>query len=450
LSTPTYQTVPVSCPNCGSRFVTPVLTIVDASQNPQTKALFLAGQVNVAVCPQCGHAAMLSAPLVYHDADKELLFTYMPPEIGVSEVEQQRIIGDLTNRVMTSLPAEKRKGYLLRPRSFLRLEAMIEAILEADGITPAMLAQQRAKADLLDRLMRATSEEARKVIAQEDDALIDYEFFQLLSLNIELAEAQGQEEAAQQLLGLRSQLLEWTTLGHEIAAQEEAIASLGTEITREGLLEKLVEAARAGEEAKIEAMVTFARPAIDYIFYQQLTSRIEAAEKAKNRQDAKTLKALRETVLDLTAQIDAEMEKATREAAQFLQELLDSDDPKGVLRANVDRVDELFLDVLTTALDTARRSGKAERAEKLEQISSALMQLIQESQPPEVQFINQLLSADYPEGTQALLEENRQRVDDRLLELMRLIGDDFDQRGRSEAARRMEQIREQATAIAGA
>jgi ABC-type transporter Mla MlaB component len=447
VSTPTYQTIPITCPQCGNRFITPVLSIVDVGQSPQVKTLFLSGRLNVAVCPQCGNAGVLSTPLVYHDPDKELLLTFMPPELGGSEMEQQRIIGEMTNRVISTLPAEKRKGYLLRPRSFLRLQAMVEAILEADGITPEMLEAQRAKADLLQRLLQTSGEESRKIVARENDELIDYEFFQLLSLNLEMAQSEGQDTIADDLLALRGQLLEWTTLGHKVAAQEKAIESLSDDLTREELLDKLVEAARAGEEDQVEAMVAFGRPAIDYIFYQQLTSRIDAAIKSKNAQESQTLTSLRETILDLTAQIDAEMQRATQESAQFLQEVLDSDDPEQVLRSNLEQVDDLFMSVLASALERAQKSGETARLEELEEVSSALLQLIQESQPPEIRFINQLLSAEYPEATQAMLEENRDLVDERLLELMSLIGSDFDQRGRSEVAQRLEQIREQAAAL---
>jgi hypothetical protein len=447
VSTPTYQTVPVTCPQCGNRFITPVLNIVDVGQSPDLKTLFLSGRMNIAVCPQCGHAGVLNTPLVYHDPDKELLLTFMPPELGSTEMERQRIIGDLTNRVISALPSEKRKGYLLRPRSFFRLQAMVEAILEADGITPEMLEAQRAKSDLLDRLMQTTGEEARRIIARENDDLIDYEFFQLLTLNLELAQSEGQDALAQDLLGLREQLLEYTTLGRKVAAQEKAIESLGEDITREELLDKVVEAARAGEDAQVEAMVAFARPAIDYVFYQQLTARIDAAQKARNSQEAQMLKALRETILDLTAQLDAEMEKATQESAQFLQEVLDSDDPAQTLRSNLERVDDLFMSVLASALERAQKSRQKAQLEKLEKVSAALLEMIKESQPPEIRFINDLLSAEYPEGTRKMLEENRDLVDEKLLELMSLIGSDFDQRGRAEVAQRLEQIREQAASL---
>jgi len=63
--------------------------------------------------------------------------------------------------------------------------------------------------------------------------------------------------------------------------------------------------------------------------------------------------------------------------------------------------------------------------------------------------VNQLLSAEYPNGTLALLQENRQRIGDQLLEVMRLLAEDLGKRGREETAQRMIQIREQASGLAG-
>lgn len=443
----TYQTVPVSCPNCKARFITPLLTIIDASENPAAKTLFLSGQANIAVCPHCGYAGILNTPLVYHDPNKELLLTFTPTELDLPDMEQQRIVGELTNRLISSLPAEQRKGYLLRPRNFLRLEGMIEAILEADGITPEMVQAQRARVALLDRLLQATSEEARRLIAQENEKLLDYDFFQLLTVNLELAQVGGQAQAVQQLLALRNQLLEWTATGREIASREEAIRSLGREITREGLLDKLVQAALAGEQTQIETMVAVARPAIDYLFYRQLTERIEAAERAGDAGQAKTLKDLRQNILELTAQIDAEMQQAAEEANRFLQKILDSEDPERAVRTNLDQVDDLFLNVLSTRLRAAEQSGRTDEVERLRQVGDILMKLVLENQPAEVQFINELLNAEEPDGTTALLQANQQKITPRLLEMMRLVGEEMNKSGRLELAQRLGRIREQAAAL---
>jgi hypothetical protein len=449
LNVAAYQTVPVSCPNCNHRFASPVLTIIDADQSPEAKALLLAGRLNVAVCPQCGHAGMLSAPLVYHDPEKEILFTYVPSELGLSEVEQQRFIGDLTSRTMSALPPEQRKGYLLRPRTFLRLEGLIEAILEADGITPEMLESQRTRANLLERLLQATSEDARQAVARENDALIDYDFFELLTLNIELAEADSRQQIAQELLGLRRQLLEWATVGREVASREEAIKELGSHLTREELLEKLVGAALAGERAKVEAMVAFARPAIDYIFYQQLTARIEASQEAGDADQAEALKALRNEILEMTAEIDAEIQKASEQATQVLNEILQSNDIERAVRANIGQIDDLFFNAFAMRLNAAEQSSRSEDVEKLRQLGDVLLELIKESQPPQIRFINELLGAKYPDGTQALLEENRQQIDTELLEVMRLLGEDLTNTGRGEVAQRLAEIRQQAAAMVG-
>lgn len=447
MNAPAYQNVPVTCPSCGNRFVSPVLTIIDARQNPDAKAMFLSGRINVAACPQCGHAGLLNTPIVYHDPDKELLLTYVPAELGLPEIEQQRVIGDLTNRVMSSLPPEQRKGYLLRPQSFLRIEGMREAILNADGITPEMLEAQQAKVDLLDRLIRATSEDSRRTIAQESDQQLDYEFFQILTLNIELAQADGQEEVANQLLELRGQLLEWTSTGHEVAAREDAIRELGSGITREGLLDKLIQASQAGEDTKIDTMIAVGRPAIDYIFYQQLTSRIEAAQESGNTSEADSLKALRERVLDVTAEVDAEIQRATEQATQLLKQILDSNDLEAAVRANLDQIDELFLNAVALNLQAAEQAGRTEEVQRLQQVGDIMMKLIHESQPPEIQFINSLLSAGPAERTQELLEQSKDKLDARMLELMRLVEEDLRQSGRTELAQRLAEIQKQAASL---
>jgi hypothetical protein len=232
-----------------------------------------------------------------------------------------------------------------------------------------------------------------------------------------------------------------------MSAREEAIRSLGTQITREALLDKVVESALAGEHTKVEAMVAVARPAVDYMFYQQLTERLEAAQQAGDTTQADALRALRETILELTAQIDASIQQATEQAAQLLEKIIDSDDPERTLRANLPQMDELFLSVLQTSLDAAEKSGQQERAERLQKIGDVIMNLLEELQPPQIRLTNQLLGADYPDGTRALLEDNRQSVDAELLEIMQLVQEDLSASGQGPLAERLARIREQAAAM---
>ena len=75
------------------------------------------------------------------------------------------------------------------------------------------------------------------------------------------------------------------------------------------------------------------------------------------------------------------------------------------------------------------------------------MKVIEESQPPEVQFLNQLLLAEYPDETLGLLQENSQMVDTKLLELMHLVGEDMKEGGRVQVAEKLAQIQKQAEGL---
>lgn len=449
MSTPTYQTVSVTCPSCRTNFSTPIITIIDAQQNPEAKARLLMGQINIAVCPSCGSGGALGSPLVYHDSEKELLFTFMPSELGMPETEQQRVIGDLTNRVITSMPPEQRKGYLLRPRSFLRLEAMIEAILEADGISPEMLQEQRDKVELLEKLLNTPDESARRLLAKENDSLIDYGFFELLTLNLEMSQANGNDEVASQLEALRQQLLDWTSQGHDLRAEEEAIESLGDEITREGLLEKLIEAALADETVKIETMVAVARPFIDYQFYSQLTEKIDAAAATGDQQQAETLRNLRQTLLTLTDKVDAEVQEQAQKRAALLEKILASDDMESALRENMRFVDEMFLRILSVNMRAAEAEGRTEQAEKLGQIGQILTRLIESSQPPVIRMLTKLLSAESPADIEAVLNDHPDLTNADLITLLEDLKGQMEAEGRGDTAEQLGRVLDVAARLVG-
>jgi hypothetical protein len=309
---------------------------------------------------------------------------------------------------------------------------------------------QREKGALLERLLRSPDPEVRQILAGENDKLIDVEFFQLLAVNLQMAQAQGQAQAAQQLETLQQQLLQWTTMGKELAAREQAIRDLGTDVTREQLLEKIEAAALAGEQAKVETMVAVARPLVDYSFYQQLADHIEQAERAGDADRGNRLRALRESILELTEALDDEMQAASEEAAALLQEIMESDDLEAAVRDRLPQIDEVFMRILALNIEAAEKGGQTEELERLQQVGNALMSVIQERQPPVVRFINQLVSADYPRGTQALLEENQDMLDPELLEVMDMIHEDLVEGDRQELAQRLAQVRQQAAGLIGA
>jgi hypothetical protein len=113
------------------------------------KAAFLQGQINLAQCPQCGTTFAANVPLLYYDLEKELSLVLVPPDLNVIGSDQEKLIGDLTNSLVNSLPTEERKFYLFNPKQFLSLESMVKTILEADGISEEVLEAQAARAKLI-------------------------------------------------------------------------------------------------------------------------------------------------------------------------------------------------------------------------------------------------------------------------------------------------------------
>ncbi len=219
----------ISCPNCRQPVAVQVEQLFDLNEDPAAKERFLSGAVNRIQCPHCGFQGQMSTAVVYHDPDKELLFSFVPAELGLPRDEQEKMIGSLINRVVDALPQEKRKAYLFSPQTMLTYQGLIEQVLEADGITKEMIDAQQKKLSLLQRLI-TISDESLPQVAEEEDELLDSEFFALLSRLIESSMAAGDQTSASQFSGLQEKLLPLTTFGHQVQEQigemEAAVKSL--------------------------------------------------------------------------------------------------------------------------------------------------------------------------------------------------------------------------------
>ncbi|HEY63110.1 MAG TPA: hypothetical protein G4O02_00910 [Caldilineae bacterium] len=438
----TKQRMPVQCPNCHMSFVAEVYHIIDVGKEPALKQQFLAGQLNQTACPSCGTPITLTAPILYHDPAKEFLGVFVPPQANLTNLEQQQRIGELTNTLMNSLPPEQRKAYLLQPRQFLTLESMVEAILEADGITREMLDAQRERLSLLQRLVQAVEDDERlRIIAAENDEKLDEDFFALASAMIESAAAQGDAHSAQQLSTLLNKLMDMTTLGRRIRAQQEILSGLDENTTREDILERLI---NAKEDAAIEALVAVARPLMDYFFFQQLAERIEQAVRRGDQAEAQRLRDLRDRVLELQRQQDETIRQILERASRLLQAVLESDDPAATLRARKEEINETFMNVLAANIEAAERQGAIGAVRRLREIWEMTLNLLEEDLPSDLRLLNRLLRAEYPDGTRQLLMENRDELDQEFVESMRMMAESMRAQGQEELAKRLDNIRAQA------
>lgn len=405
-----------TCPRCRQPIMAEINQLLDNTADPQIKQLLLSGQINLAQCPACGYQGMIPTPIVYHDADKELLLTYFPPEIGLPVNEQEKMIGPMINQVMNRLPQEKRKAYLLRPQTMLSMQHLIERVLEADGITKEMIQDQQKKVDLIRRLMDATPE-SRLQIVENDKALIDETFFGLFSRLMESAVMSKDEKAVQELADIQQIILENTELGQEILkqnAEAEAAVNALQEASKSGLTrEKLVDLfLESPTEIRTATLVRLARNGMDYAFFQILTGKVDQAI----GEEKERLTKLREDLLKMTAEIDLELQEQASRIKQLIDKLVEAPDIEKTTQQVLPAVNEMFVDVLRQEIQTAREKSDIERAGKLQKIVEVIQKA--STPPPEYELLEKLLTVEGEEQIQKELDANAEKITPEFIQLL--------------------------------
>jgi hypothetical protein len=437
---PETNVVPIQCPNCGTQYQTPVRTVIDVGQQPQLRQAFLSGQINLAVCPKCRAGGLLEVPLVYHDPAAEFLGIFFPPQLNIPEMEKQRMIGELTQGLMRSLPPEQRKGYFLSPRQFATRQSLMDAVLGTMGISQEELDRQRKKMKMVEQFtVMADDPKGLQMLAKGQDAQLDYEFFGILDGMLGQAKAMGDTKTAERMQLLRDNLMPLTTFGRKATKQQAAVESLKDIKSPEEFLEKVL----AADPDEATAIAVSARPLMDYRFFEALTARIEASQGAEKDR----LTKLREQLLDLTQRLDEVARTGIEEAVKLLQEIVNSPSPRSAVHEHLDEISDVFMSVLTANMERAERENNEELLDRFEMVYDELISLVEQGLPPEVQLINELLRAPYPDGTRELLDEHRAEVTPEMLDLMSQMASDMAQRegeGFVETVKRLRDIRTQA------
>lgn len=405
----------IACPNCRQMIAANIEQLFDVTQDPQAKQRLLGGVSNMARCPHCGFQGRLATPIVYHDNAKELLLTFFPPELNVPLNEQERTFGPLIKKVTEALPAEKRKGYLLKPVANLSYESMVKLILEKDGVTPEMLKEQQDRVQLVERLIQASSKDVRSELIKQNEKLFDEQFFALFSRLAQSAAGSGQQQIAQAMVDLQDQLLEETAFGRqlkesvgELEAASKSLQEAGQGLTREKLLDIVIQ---APSDARLRAYVSLIRGGMDYQFFQILTERIE---KASGEEKSK-LETMREKLLALTSEVDKQLEARYKQAQELVEKILAQEDVVQAVQDNLPNITQDVVDIATQMLKQASDKNDYARMGKLQKMIEVLRQA---SAPPEVEFIEQLLDAPDDAALEKMLDDNKEMVNDEFMQAL--------------------------------
>ncbi|MFN8497733.1 MAG: CpXC domain-containing protein [Anaerolineae bacterium] len=420
------QPINIRCPQCGQSFTSDVQSIVDVGENPGLKDALLGGTLNVFTCPNCGARGRLGTPLLYHDPSKELAIAYIPMELSLSGPDQEKLIGSLSNALIDALPAEKRKFYILSPRTALTWPGLIEMILEADGITREMIEEQAQRVRVLTDMIDAVGrDDALNQMIADNQAMIDYDFFLLLAGALEEAQVIGDELRARRLTKLRDRLL--AELGDDASPLP---APLPENVSPSEAVDMFL----ALPDDELLPNVAANRPLLDYAFFQTLTGRIEAAEGTGDADEATRLKNLRERILNATETVDREMEASLRHGANLLAQILESDDPQQVVQDHLEEIDDAFLLVLSANINQAQQDGKTEIAQALEGLYAYILSRLEAELPPELQLVNRLLRIPDADQRAEVLDSEPSLVSPELADLFDRIAADSEARSRPDVA----------------
>ncbi|WP_299756036.1 CpXC domain-containing protein [uncultured Chloroflexus sp.] len=427
------QPVQLACPSCGTRFRSLVYTIVDGGEQPELKAALLTGQLNVAVCPGCGLASMLSAPLIYHDAGKQLFLVYVPQELNSQPKEIEQFVGDASAFLIRALPADAPRGYLLAPRRFLTLQSLIEAIYEADGVSAEDLRRQNRYVEILTELVNLVEDDAQFTeAAQRYTAELTPEFFATLDAFIN-ATNDAQAHMRAMLIKVREKLQAHVARAAALAAAEEVKAA--------------IERLRTVSDDELSAAVHELRPLIDYGFFELWTEQIEAAEAAGDTATAQMLTARRARILELVEEIDRAAQELFERGSALIDAVLSTPDPVAALRERAAEVDEGLLTVISASIAAAHHAGSLELVEKLEKLATAAKDIIESRLSPEDRFINELLAQETTAEATRLLRKNVTKITPDLARRLNERTAEEEKRANQAVAERLRQLAREASAL---
>jgi len=445
MTTPSQTTV--QCPNCGTPNAVVIRRVIDAKRDPQGKALLLNGTINSFRCQSCGTSNTISSPLLYHDGSKDLLIAFVPMDVSMRHGgSEEKMVGDLMNELNRIIPKDEFRAYMFNPKRALTLKGLIDQVMEAEGITPEMVEQQKKRVEMVQRFIEANSEEALIELVNQYDAQIDVTFFQTISLMAQRLMQTGQQQAVAHLAAIQQVLLEHSAYGRELLERQqhqedsirvvaEDLSALGENMQASDLVDLVI---RYGADSdKLEALVGMIRPAFDAQFFSLFTEQISQAPAAEREQ----LEAIRDHLRQLGDLVDEQARVMVQQKAQFLQALLNAPDFEPLLMQNLEVVDDNFMAVLSANVQEAERRKDVVTLAKLRRIYEKVVGMLQEQMTPELRFLNELLSAPDLATMQQMVNQQAGQFDRELLEVVDAVEQLFVSQGQQEGLDRLSLIR---------
>jgi hypothetical protein len=196
-------------------------------------------------------------------------------------------------------------------------------------------------------------------------------------------------------------------------------------LTRDALLDLFV---NAPDEIYINTMVGMVRGGLDYEFFQILSQRIESA---KDDEEKTKLIDLREFLLDITKQMDEELQQEKKAAQEVLEKIISEPSVEIGLEKYGNELNDFFVEAVKEGLEAARKSGDLDRISKLGKLDA----MIEEANKPpaELQFVEELLKAPDANAIKEILNQKPEVLTDEFVQLLANLINQTEQQGNQQA-----------------
>ena len=411
----------ITCPQCGTPYTAEVHQVVDSKRTPQLKQRLLNGQLNVAMCPNCGAGGQLTTLMLFHDADYEMFMVYVPQEMNLNQMQREQMIGQLTKQVMDEMPPEDRRAYMFQPQIMMNWQTFMEKVLETEGITPEMIARQKRQSELLQTMIRA-DKDVQDVLLKERADEIDETFFAMLQQFVDMASQMQDNQQMVKITNLRARLMTETAVGQRMEQQQMAMHKLNREAKKQGGLtpELLVKhiVANVAQPHVVNALVMAGQGALQYEFFSLLTAEIDQAEQNGDKEAVAQLTALRADLLKVYEGMQQQSRELLQEAMATLDAILQAPDKEEALMENAELIDDAFMSVLVARMGEAEQKNDIAQFQALNEVHDLIYAQMERTLPPHVQLLNQLVRSESPQEQVQLLDDNAELINEDLIRLI--------------------------------
>ncbi|HQZ99087.1 MAG TPA: hypothetical protein PLJ62_02725, partial [Thermoflexales bacterium] len=225
-----------------------------------------------------------------------------------------------------------------------------------------------------------------------------------------------------------------TSFGKKVGERLDALETFQKSPTRETLLAQLI---AAPDVETRETLVAMGRQLLDYAFFQALSGKIDAA----SVEQKPALIGLRKEVQDIRDKMDAAQREYISQKGKLIETILTSKDPMKTAQENAQLIDETFLAVVQANAQQAQKNNDKQLLDAMQAVYEIAMEIMAQRQPPEVQFINALVTAKSEDEQIAMLKEAAgQGLDDRIIPVMGQLADQLSQEDRTDLAGKLTQL----------